>query len=121
MGLKVNPPPFKMSVYTTEDSDGNDMLSAHAYRAVNAGVVEVYGDLRALNANLRGYVGSTDDPVGAGLLIHYRSHSQAFTNDLYVGFSLHLAKNEYFEITCTITPVIHWKSFGPLQKPIDFN
>lgn len=121
MGLHVEKPMLKMSAYTTEDSDGNAMLKAHAYRAVNAGVVDVFCSLTASAAWIRGYVGLTNDPEGAGTLIHRRTQDtegQGYS----AGFTLHVAQGEYFEITTSAdTPTILWKSFGVLKKPVDHN
>lgn len=108
---------FGLSAYTNLDSDGNAMLKAHAYKAATDGWISA----RITNQNnkyLRGYVGSTDDPAGAGNLIQEEASAEG---SLRKSLSLLVAKDEYFEITYTgsNTPTIWWKSFGSLSKPID--
>jgi len=106
-----------MSAYTNEDSESNAMLKSHAYLAATGGSVSVY----VANQNskiLRGYVGSTDDPAGAGDLIQISEDAEG---SQYTCFSFLVAEGEYFEVTYdgTNTPVIRWKSFGTLSKPVD--
>jgi len=121
MGLEVKTPPFKMSPYTVEDSDGNALLRAHAYEAVSAGSVHVYCLLGLGDKWIKGYVGVTNNPPGEGNPIQWQSQDTE-GQGCYVSFSLDVAKGEYFEITTSAdTPVINWKSYCTLKKPIDHN
>lgn len=119
MGLKVEPPPFRLSEYTNEDSDGNAMLKAHAYFAQSAGFVSAYVQLNLAGDFLRGYIGLTDNPAGAGNKIQEQEMGGAvYTNSI----CFVVAKGEYFEITATgDEPTIWWKSYGALRKPVDHN
>lgn len=108
-----------LSAYCTDDSESNAMLKAHAYKAVTPGVASVFCYMTAGLAWIKGYVGATSDPVGAGTLIHRRSQDTE-GQGYYVGFDLHVAKDEYFEITTSAdTPTIRWISLGTLSKPVD--
>ncbi|NVM22102.1 MAG: hypothetical protein HWN68_10030 [Desulfobacterales bacterium] len=104
------------SAYTTEDSDANTMLKSHAYKAATDGWVFAY-DTGLDNGNsLKVYVGSTDDPVGAGDLIQ---QFDSFHTDQAMSVCAFVAENEYFEVTSDKTPTIRWKSVGTLSKPVD--
>ena len=121
MGLHVEKPMLKMSAYTTEDSDGNAMLKDHAYQAVNDGWAVAYElDLDGAE-DLYIYVGLTDDPRGAGVIIQ-RCGNQGVSGAAQ-SVCAWVAKGEYFEVRdIGKTPTIRWKSLGLiLQKPIDFN
>jgi len=108
-----------LSAYTNEDSENNAMLRAHAYKAQTDGFVSVTC-VNDSNETLSGYVGLTNDPAGAGDLIQ---RFFGFDPNAVTSLAFLVAKDEYFEVTYTGTqePVIWWKSFGALQKPIDFN
>lgn len=106
-----------LSAYTNQDSESNAMLKSHAYLAATGGFVAVY----VSNQNgkiLRGYVGSTTNPAGAGTLIQRVEDGEGAQSAC---FSLPVAEGEYFEITYdgSNTPTILWKSMGTLSKPID--
>jgi len=121
MGLHVEPPPLKLSVYTNEDSDGNALLKAHAYQAVTDGKVSAYSGTFTEQGLLTVFVGLTDNPAGVGDVIEKQQGSEiAFWQSV----SALVAKGEYFEVTADAsagTVVIRWKSFGALRKPVDFN
>ena len=120
MGLRVNKAPFKLSAYTTEDSDGNAMLKSHAYLAQSAGSINAFVSVTAAAPNISGYVGFTNDPVTDGVKVD--SHSDD-TQTMIIHVSFLVAKGEYFEIRADSTSAvnINWKSVGALIKPVDFN
>ena len=105
------------SAFTTNDSESNVMLKAHAYLAVTDGFVNAIVSLSANSDQLQGFVGSTDDPAGAGSQIGVQEASK---NSQSAGISFPVAAGEFFEITVpTNNPTIWWKSRGPLSNPID--
>lgn len=113
-------PPLRLSAYSDQDSDGNVMLKSHAYKAQSAGFVSARCGTYGTGFDLKGYVGLTSDPEGAGQWIGYN----AFAGSAYgMGVTLLIAKGEYFEFITGSTEAIYifWKSFGTLKKPIDFN
>lgn len=118
--LRVNPPPLKLSVVTTQDSEGNAMLKAHAYLAQSDGEVSAYVRSTGGSQFLNGYIGSTSDPAGAGDLIHPDSIDPT---DMQGGVSFLVDQGKYFELTTDSANAvtIRWRSFGPLKKPVDFN
>lgn len=121
MGLRINKAPFKLSEYTSEDSESNAFLKSHAYKAVGPGTVYASVMLTTGNNNLIVYVGTTSNPAGEGLAIQKCSLTVAASNE-WRCVTAKVAKGEYFEITSSSgTPAIKWKSFGTLKKPIDFN
>lgn len=107
------------SVYTNEDSDTNAMLKDHAYLAATDGFVNVMCMLSEVTDELKGYVGATDDPAGAGTQICRQMTGS--TANAAVTITLHVAAGEYFEIVVVSasTPTIYWKSRGTLSKPVD--
>ena len=124
MGLHVEKPMLKLSEYTNQDSDGNAMLKAHAYQAVNDGFVAAYSTNSGAYKILAVYVGSTSDPAGAGDLIFNATSSSSGANNLVGASGVPVGKGEFFEVTYTGVDafVIRWKSLGlTLKKPIDFN
>lgn len=108
-----------LSAYTDEDSESNAMLKSHAYKAATDGWVTAYSLLSDSGEAMILYVGSTDDPVGAGDIIQAQE-SAAANNEISVGGFV--AKDEYFEITNdNADTTILWKSMGTLSKPVDNN
>jgi len=107
-----------LSAYTNKDSEENAMLKSHAYKAATDG--EVSATVLSLNKNeyIRAFVGTTDDPAGAGTLID-RHEGISDVEGANHGVHALVAKDEYFEILCSNTPTILWKSFGVLSKPVD--
>ena len=107
-----------MSAYTSEDSEGNSMLKSHAYLAATDGFVVASVDSNGSGTNLKGYVGTTNDPAGAGDLVGYNSYAGSAHGE---SICFPVAEGEYFEITTTATgtPSILWKSMGTLSKPVD--
>ena len=104
-----------LSAYTANDSEANAMLKSHAYKAATAGSVSAYSEENTGN-NLRGYVGATNDPAGAGTKVQ---DSESSTGTPFVSIFFDVAKDEYFEITTGGTPTIRWRSIGTLSEPID--
>jgi len=107
-----------LSEYTNEDSDGNAVLASHAYKAATDGFVSAWvANMSSGGDEMKGYVGTTNDPAGAGDLIA----RQAMGNIVHdVGVFFAVAKDEYFEIIVSSrTPTIFWKSKGALSEPID--
>ena len=117
MGLFISRSICRLSPYTNEDSDGNVMLKAHAYKAMSPGSVVGY---IFSQHGYQAYVGLTDNPAGVGDLLQ---RGFGGIEGTYKSFSFEVAKNEFFEITTAATqqPFIWWKSKGTLVKPIDFN
>jgi len=106
-----------LSAYTREDSEINNMLTAHAYLALTDGFVSADVVLNAAGDNFRGYVGATDDPAGAGDRVGNVEAARTNHNKCR---NFLVAKGEYFEIvTSSGTPLIWWKSFGALGNPVD--
>jgi hypothetical protein len=104
------------SAYTTDDSEANALLKDHAYLAATDGFVIAYSDTGAAGNGLAGYVDDTDDPAGAGEKV--QSVNRGIINyNMCIGFPV--ASGEYFEIVCTVTPTIRWKSVGTLGNPVD--
>ncbi len=101
---------------TTEDSETNAMLKSHAYLAQSDGVVRVTVTSSAADQPLRGFVGSTTNPAGAGDIAQMVIPN---TSSQPIGINFTVKSGEYFEITNTQTPVIKWLSFGTQVKPID--
>lgn len=120
MGQEVKSPPFVLSDYTNKDSDNNNLLKSHAYKAVTAGYVKGFVSLSGTGQYIRGYVGPTSDPAGAGTLID--SHSQDTTGNV-INVDFNVAKGRYFEIITSSSNAvtINWASYGPLKEPIDYD
>ncbi len=99
------------------DSEPTAMLKAQAYLAATDGfvVASLQGTSTAAE-DLKGYIGSTTDPAGAGDLI--AMDSPGVNNDAAcIAFSV--AAGEYFEITATGVPTIYWRSRGAYSAPVD--
>ena len=120
--LKVNRAPLKLSAYTNQDSEGNAILKAHAYLAKSAGFISAQCDL-AEGKDLWGFVGLTNDPAGAGIMVGRAEAGPSSGAAVWKNITFLVAKGEYFEITTDDAddPIIYWKSFGVLKKPVDFN
>jgi len=119
--ISISNPPVTLSVYDRRDSEDNNLLMDHAYKAVKPGVVCVRDvDLGAAE-NMKIYVGLTSDPPGGGDLIQMVESDPADT-DTDKAVSAFVAGGEYFEVKCTNEPAyITWKNFGSLAKPVDYN
>ena len=91
--------PPQGDIPVTVDSESNNLVKAHAYKAQTAGFVDarVGGSV-----NLLGYVGVTDDPVGAGTMLAYVVTTSNETIHFFV------ASGKYFEITSSGAPTIAW-------------
>ncbi len=88
----------------TIDSESNAMLKAHAYKAQTAGFA--YARVFEGNVEVKGYVGSTDNPAGAGT--HLVSNGSSSTANS--GITIFVPKDLYFEFTSTGTVTIAWGS-----------
>jgi hypothetical protein len=106
------------SAYTLNDSDGNAMLKSHAYKAATDGFAMASVVANALGDAIRGYVGATNDPAGAGVLVQGNA---AIGNSDIPSICFPVQKNAYFEITGYGTPTIRWMSVGTLSAPVDYN
>lgn len=110
-------PDTSLSAYTNEDSESNAMLKAHAYKAATDGFVSVVCTM-GVKQNIRGYVGNTNDPAGAGDMVDASGTGDGGNN--IAGMFFAVANDEYFEVTASNgTPAIRWKSIGTLSKPVD--
>lgn len=90
---------------TTDDSESNSMLKAHAYLTQTSGFVNAFATLQA-GENLIGFVGSTNDPAGAGATM---ANTQTDTNGRFSAISFFVGNGKYFEITVSSgTPTILW-------------
>lgn len=107
------------SAYTNEDSETNAMLKDHAYLAATDGFVVAKIQLSEITDELKGYVGATDDPAGAGVQICRQMTGSTANATATISFPV--AEGEYFEIVTVSasTPTIQWKSRGTLSKPVD--
>jgi len=106
------------SALTLNDSESNAMLKAHAYLAATDGFIHV-NTVSTDGKVLRGYIGATTDPAGAGSLVQV--HVNEGSGLKYESISFSVAKDEYFEITYdgTQAPSIFWRSVGTLSSPVD--
>lgn len=90
---------------TLLDTDANAMLKDHAYLASTAGFVTAFL-LNSANANFKAFVGTTNDPAGAGQQMGQAQSSDA-THDATISFFV--PDTKFFEITSTTgTPTITW-------------
>lgn len=103
---------------TPNDSESNAMLIAHAYLAQTAGFVNAFTTL-AVGKNLKGYVGTTTNPAGAGINVDY---TEVQTENEALNISFYVASGKYFEVTSTGTVTILWTPFVTGgAAPIDNN
>lgn len=112
-----------LSAYTIKDSEDNTMLKAHAYLAATDGFVTAVLPVWADQQVIKVYVGSTNDPAGAGYIMD-GAVGVPGTNIKYMGVgSIPVKEGEYFEITYSGSqnPIIRWKSMGTLVNPVDQN
>lgn len=88
----------------TVDSESNTMLKSHAYLAQTSGFVTAWA--ASSYATLKGFVGATTDPAGAGVQVG-QSQVVSFTYDPFISFFV--PNGKYFEVTLpTDTPTITW-------------
>ena len=104
--------------YTNEDDSSAVLLKDHAYLANQDGIVTVDAESGGAGHYIRGYIGATNDPAGAGDRI---TAYQDFGGAGYdMGISFPVAKGKYFEITASATITnIWWQPIGVLIKPTD--
>ena len=105
------------SAYTNEDDASDTLIKDHAYLANSSGFVIAYCQADA-SEYLRGYVGDTDNPAGAGVLV--QSAEGESTTVICIFFAV--GAGQYFEVTIsagTTGNAIRWQSVGTLQKPTD--
>ncbi len=89
---------------TVNDSQSNPMLKSHAYLAQTAGFVTAF--VNDSGNTINGYVGSTNDPPSAGILMGSSQHTASPGNPF---ISFFVGSGKYFEITmATSTPTITW-------------
>jgi len=88
---------------TANDDESNAMVKAHAYLAATSGFVNV----RCLGISyFRLYVGSTNDPAGAGTLVSDFVGEQTDNRGTLFAF---VGNGKYFEVTSNGTPqAIYW-------------
>lgn len=90
-------------VPTANDSESNAMLKSHAYLTQTSGFVDVI-ILNTTNA-IQFYVGTTNDPLGAGTLTAQQRSNSASSDSHVNSF---VANGKYFEIVSSSTPTIYW-------------
>ncbi len=102
---------------TGDDSESNAFEKAHAYSAPTDGIVTAWSTA-GNSIDLKGYVGATTNPAGAGTLEGYATNYQGEGN--FISFPV--PKGKYWEITCNGTLVgVRWRAIGTLSKPVDNN
>ena len=105
-------------VYTRQDDDSNNMVKAHAYLTNQSGIVTAVMNAGSTGHAIRGYIGSTTDPAGAGdLVASQHAAGSGYTSSI----TFPVASGKYFEITDSSAsePVIYWHPLGTLVKPTD--
>ncbi|MDD5381861.1 MAG: hypothetical protein PHG53_09545 [Phycisphaerae bacterium] len=103
------------TAYTTKDSNNDDMVASHAYKATINGFVYAEAGLTAAQT-LYGYVGTTNDPYGAGVRVGYQLAATSSGGSI----AFEVAIDEYFEIRTTGSSlVIRFKGRGTLGNPVD--
>lgn len=90
-------------VPTINDSESNAMLKSHAYLTQTSGFVDVI-ILNTTNA-IQFYVGTTNDPLGAGTLTAQQRSNSASSDSHINSF---VANGKYFEIVSSSIPTIYW-------------
>jgi hypothetical protein len=106
------------SAYTDEDTDSQTLAEDHAYLAQTDGFVVATANLDD-NQFISGFVGDTNDPVGAGEQVNTQRASGASD---HCGITFPVPSGKYFEVTFGTlagTWYIRWMSVGALQKPVD--
>ena len=88
---------------TTVDSESNTLLKAHAYLTQTAGFVG--GNVNSQTADLRGYIGATTDPAGAGTRVQ---RARVLTGSEYANIYFFVPNGAYFEVTNDGAPAITW-------------
>lgn len=106
-----------LGAYTDEDDDSETLAKAHAYLANQDGFVSVIMTAAGAGSQVSIYVGSTDDPAGAGDLVQ---KTQAFGVNYEYSLTFPVASGKYWEVTCDGTSeVIRWSPVGTLVKCTD--
>lgn len=109
------------AVPTLNDSDPTAMLPGQAYRTQGPGFVTAYTKASS-NLGLAGYVGTTNDPEGAGALVAHSRHSGAATIIPFISFFVgyEAVTGIFFEVTCGSDVHILWTPLVPGgAAPID--
>jgi len=104
---------------TGVDSDSNAFVKSHAYSAPTDGIVSAWISTETAGSGtvLRGYVGDTDDPAGAGII---EAEAGGYVAEDRVFISFAVPKGEYWEVTATNYDVaIRWRAIGTLSAPVD--
>jgi len=90
-------------VPTANDSESNAMLKSHAYLTQTSGFVDAT-ILSTTNA-IQLFVGTTNDPAGAGTMVA-QQRANAASSDSHAG--CFVASGKYFEVVSASTPTILW-------------
>jgi hypothetical protein len=109
--------------YTTQDDENQTLLKAHAYLANQDGFVVAVVGLSSQYKYIKGYVGTTTDPEGAGNIMGAVEAPLSPSGGYDASLTFPVASGKYFEITCDSTnaPIIYWHPIGTLIKPTDNN
>lgn len=100
---------------TGADSESDDFAKAHAYSAPTDGIVTAWTTI-GNGINIKGYVGDTDDPAGAGTQEAQCTNYQGEGN--FISFPV--PKDKYWEVTSNGTvDAIRWRAIGTLSAPVD--
>ena len=106
-----------MGGFTNEDDDSNAMVKSHAYLANQDGFVTLWSTANSAGNGIRGYIGDTDDPAGAGTIVA-QAISPADNFSVFLSFPVQSGK--YFETNGGTATTIIWHSMGgTLAKPTD--
>lgn len=101
------------SVYTRFDSEANTLVKDNVYEAQTDGFVSAHAPLD--NSELLKILVSTFDPPNEII-----TQNRVRDNDTEQGSQVAVAAGEFFQVTSGAqTPIIRWKSRGPLSEPVD--
>ncbi len=91
------------------DSDSQTMAKAHAYLAQTSGFVTAWMQTTDTNA-IKGYVGTTNNPAGAGTQVAENRVSDGVGMNGFVSF--YVPDGKYFELTqTTVVLTIIWTPY----------
>ncbi len=91
-------------VPTANDSEPTAMLKDHAYLTQTSGFVDAI--INSTSNAVQGFVGTTNDPAGAGTNVQHQ-RSNAAASDSCIHFFV--GNGKYFEIVAAgDTPTIYW-------------
>ena len=115
----LNPTGGILGTFSHNDSDAQTLAKAHAYLTTQDGIVTAYmTNLSGALEYTYGYIGSTDDPAGAGTLV---APSRCLEAGEINFISFPVPKGKYWEITTDSagTVTINWHPFGTLSLCVD--